>query len=508
MTEIVTLRDVMQKTPLGKATVLAGEAGLDKEVRETNIIEVPDTFRWMRGGEILFSAGYAFGGNGEQGAALIQELAARGITALVLKPGKYMSEVPKAMIEQAEALGFPLLKMPEDMPYSVCMEAAYDLLKDSRLYELRMVTHLHNELLQAGIHGGIDGICRTLEMRLGRGIALWDKDWRMCFGSERFPLLGEQLKEGVQSEEVQKAISSFYILPTEIGAADAKLFLGVQCAEGNPQESEMVVLRYATSLLSLEALREDELEQQYMRLNGALLDNLLLGRRTDPAILRRQLAEYHIDWYNNWVIFAFRGVGEELPERRLWHILRQRARENELSFLITRKNNCIVGALFFDRKSHTDIQRLLSGLPIEGKFGLSRRGNDLADFADYAKEAETALEVLCRIETDTRAAALEELGIYYPLSEMQNLEPMQRLFTQTMGAVIQYDAENEGALLETLEQYFHCGCNLRMTAEKMFLHKNSVSYRLHKVEELTGRSMDDMQFRLELQLCLLYRHLL
>lgn len=67
MTEIVTLRHVMEKTPLGKARLLAGEAGLDKEVRETNIIEVPDTFRWMRGGEILFSAGYAFGGDGAQG---------------------------------------------------------------------------------------------------------------------------------------------------------------------------------------------------------------------------------------------------------------------------------------------------------------------------------------------------------------------------------------------------------------------------------------------------------
>ena len=174
MTEIVTLRHVMEKTPLGEARLLAGEAGLDKEVRETNIIEVPDTFRWMRGGEILFSAGYAFGGDGAQGAELIGALVKRRITALVLKPGKYMPVVPQEMITRADQLGFPLLEMPEDMPYSVCMEATYDLLKDSRLFELRMVTHLHNELLQAGIHDGIRGICSALEKRLGRTVALWD----------------------------------------------------------------------------------------------------------------------------------------------------------------------------------------------------------------------------------------------------------------------------------------------------------------------------------------------
>ena len=124
----------------------------------------------------------------------------------------------------------------------------------------------------------------------------------------------------------------------------------------------------------------------------------------------------------------------------------------------------------------------------------------------HAEEVQT--KVLCRVRLDKRVAALSELGIYYPLSEMQDLASMRQLFEQTLGAVTKHDRENESALLETLEQYFACGCNLRMTAEKMFLHKNSVSYRLHKVEELTGRSMDDIQFRLELQLCLLYCRLI
>lgn len=223
---------------------------------------------------------------------------------------------------------------------------------------------------------------------------------------------------------------------------------------------------------------------------------------------RRSEQEHCGGWYNNWVIFAFRGKNEELPERQLWHILRQRAREHEISFLVTRKDNCLIGALFFDGKSRFDFRRLLEELPVEGKFGISRRGSKLADFASYAREAETALEVLCRVRLDKRVAALSELGIYYPLSEMQDLASMRQLFEQTLGAVTKHDRENESALLETLEQYFACGCNLRMTAEKMFLHKNSVSYRLHKVEELTGRSMDDIQFRLELQLCLLYCRLI
>ena len=95
---------------------------------------------------------------------------------------------------------------------------------------------------------------------------------------------------------------------------------------------------------------------------------------------------------------------------------------------MTRKDNCLIGALFFDGKSRFDFRRLLEELPVEGKFGISRRGSKLADFASYAREAETALEVLCRVRLDKRVAALLELGIYYPLSEMQDLASMRKLF--------------------------------------------------------------------------------
>ena len=74
-----------------------------------NIVEVPDTVRWMRGGEIMFSSGFAFGGDGDKGCALISSLWDHKMTALVLKPGIYMARVPEAMIEYAEYLGFPLI---------------------------------------------------------------------------------------------------------------------------------------------------------------------------------------------------------------------------------------------------------------------------------------------------------------------------------------------------------------------------------------------------------------
>ena len=79
----LTIREAMRITPLKKAVVLAGEKNLDREIRNVNIVEVPDTVRWMRGGEILFSSGFAFSGDAQRGVALLATLKSHDISALV-----------------------------------------------------------------------------------------------------------------------------------------------------------------------------------------------------------------------------------------------------------------------------------------------------------------------------------------------------------------------------------------------------------------------------------------
>ena len=64
----LTVREALQITPLKNATILAGAIGLDREVQNVNIVEVPDTVRWMCGGEIMFSSGFAFSGDAERAA--------------------------------------------------------------------------------------------------------------------------------------------------------------------------------------------------------------------------------------------------------------------------------------------------------------------------------------------------------------------------------------------------------------------------------------------------------
>ena len=72
-----------------------------------------------------------------------------------------------------------------------------------------------------------------------------------------------------------------------------------------------------------------------------------------------------------------------------------------------------------------------------------------------------------------------------------------------MRPLADYDRERGGDLLRTLRTFFECGENVSRAAEELFLHRNSVPYRMERVRELTGLDYKDHDQRLALELGLL-----
>ena len=60
-----------------------------------------------------------------------------------------------------------------------------------------------------------------------------------------------------------------------------------------------------------------------------------------------------------------------------------------------------------------------------------------------------------------------------------------------MGILKEYDRKNGTSLFETLETYIHCQYNATKTASALFIHRNSLSYRMEKIEELTRIDYND-----------------
>jgi DNA-binding PucR family transcriptional regulator len=93
-----------------------------------------------------------------------------------------------------------------------------------------------------------------------------------------------------------------------------------------------------------------------------------------------------------------------------------------------------------------------------------------------------------------------DLGpIFEGLARSAELQP----FRELIGRVEAYDREHNSDLVRTLRVYFASNANTSEAADRLYLHRNSLPYRLTRVQDLTGLDLKDHRARLALQLGLL-----
>ena len=77
-------------------------------------------------------------------------------------------------------------------------------------------------------------------------------------------------------------------------------------------------------------------------------------------------------------------------------------------------------------------------------------------------------------------------------------------FAALVEPLLAHDRERRSDLVRTLRVYFAAGSNASEAADRLFLHRNSMLYRLARVEKLTGLDLKNPAARLSLQLGLLF----
>jgi purine catabolism regulator len=95
----------------------------------------------------------------------------------------------------------------------------------------------------------------------------------------------------------------------------------------------------------------------------------------------------------------------------------------------------------------------------------------------------------------------EELGVYRLLSRLP-LDELRRHRAEAIGPLLEYDRDHNGALVHTLEVFLRCERNRVKAAAELFIHYNTLRYRLGQIDQLTGGLSGDSTARLNLELAL------
>lgn len=139
--------------------------------------------------------------------------------------------------------------------------------------------------------------------------------------------------------------------------------------------------------------------------------------------------------------------------------------------------------------------------------GLSSGSHDPEQFARALGQARQALVAAQAFPERLGLCSFNELGVIELLGAIRDRSLLERFVERTLGPLIGDDSRHEPVLMPTLEAWFHENANLALAAQRLGVHRNTLSYRVQRIEALTGCSFDDPHDRLNISIALLIRRL-
>lgn len=146
--------------------------------------------------------------------------------------------------------------------------------------------------------------------------------------------------------------------------------------------------------------------------------------------------------------------------------------------------------------------------PGTASVGIGNIANGPGELARSHLEARQALRLTRRAGGRGRVASYRSLGAFRLLLEVQSPEALQRFVHELLGPLLQYAQSRDTPLLETLEALSAARWIRRAAARQLGIHINSMSYRVERIEALTGLQLDDPETRVAISIALRARAML
>lgn len=117
------------------------------------------------------------------------------------------------------------------------------------------------------------------------------------------------------------------------------------------------------------------------------------------------------------------------------------------------------------------------------------------------QEAKSALELGQLFHLKERVVSFQDLGVMRLLLKLDQQE-LEDFRTEVLGALLKYDQENNLHLEETLLAYLSADGDLNLAGDRLFLHPNTLRYRLKKAAEVLDRDLASLENRMNLYVAL------
>ena len=117
--------DLFKKDLFQDFKLVAGSDGLNKDITAVSVMDTPDGYQWMRGGEFLLSSGFVFKQEPEIFINFLSNISNKDIAALGIKFDRFLPKLPRDAINMADKFSLPLIEIPVSYRWSDIIDVIY-----------------------------------------------------------------------------------------------------------------------------------------------------------------------------------------------------------------------------------------------------------------------------------------------------------------------------------------------------------------------------------------------
>ncbi len=499
---MLTVADVAALPGLG-LVLAAGAAGAGRPVRWAASTELDDPTPWLEGGELLLATGLALG-DGPALRAYVARLDARGLAGLGLGLGFRFDAPPPELVDEAERRGFPVLLVPYATPFVAITKAVMGELANAHLAAVERALAVHDELIDLVLaEAGADALVAATARATGARVALVDAAGRVTASAglpedEAAALAAAALAGGAPDE----AADGLLALPVGLaGRREATLAV----APAAPlDEAGRLALRHARTVLALELLKERAVADTERRLAGDVIADVA-GGAPGPT-LARTLRAFGLDAADGLAVIHLRPLDAgAVPTTRLVHAVAERLAGRGLAS-VRDGAVCVLVAARDDAAAEAEARELAERY--DARAGLGRVRTDPGELAAAHEEAGLALEAAAARDGEARVATHRDLGTLGLLLALGDDAALRRFCDAVLGDIERAEPRFAPALLASADALIGAGGRWADAASALGVHRHTLRYRMRRLEELTGRRLDDAADRLDLSLALRAREVL
>jgi PucR-like helix-turn-helix protein/GAF domain-containing protein/diguanylate cyclase with GGDEF domain len=406
--------------------------------------------------------------------------------------------------QAALALRLTMLVEAQQETIAELREVNEQLREHRRMLERSHDIHLR---LTSAVIAGADfhAVAQTLAGLIGRGVLVTDASGRPICTSED-PPPDPALHAGAPA------------------ALDGRIRIGAELLghvvveEGDEASRDLDVraVEHAATVLALEIVKERVARATEERLRSDFLSDLLDGR--DPATIGERARHYGLslgaehrvvvvaldDWDAHRTRARLSEAGGRSRRAQVLALVAATLAERAPGALTGRSSDAVTAAVPTGgapdalarldaavAACRTRVGEVAPGLALSAGIGAAARA--AGDFRASYGGAMRCIDVLRRLGRAGDTLAADDLGILGLFVDSARPDELEALARQVLGPALDHDARTGSALLPTLESYLGTGCDARACARELYVHVNTVRYRLRQVQDLCGLDLRDPQ---------------